>query len=65
MSTQQSSVIAYKDAFIAKFDDCVETVDMATGKKRISKTVRAAKWNLSVWRRLNTEFVSTPPPVAV
>ena len=65
MSTQQSSVIAYNDAFIAKFDDCVETVDMATGKKRISKTVRAAKWNLSVWRRLNTEFVSTPPPVAV
>lgn len=65
MTTQQSSVITYKDAFIAKFDDCVETIDMATGKKRISKTVRAAKWNLSVWRRLSTEFVPTPPPVAV
>lgn len=56
MSTSEVTVVTYKDAFIAKFDDCVETVDIATGKKRISKSIRAAKWNISVWRRLCSEF---------
>ena len=60
----QSKVVEYKDAFLVQWDDGVDIVDHLTGKCRRARTMRSAKWNLSVWRRLCVEFSPKPPPVA-
>lgn len=62
-----SKLIEYKDAYIIEFPNGagVDTVDPKTGRTRTSKTVRAAKWNLSVWRRLSQEFLPKPHPAVV
>lgn len=51
-----STLVQYKDAYLVQYKDGVDIVDPVTGKNRWSKTMRAAKWNLSVWRRLCQEF---------
>ena len=51
-----STLVQYKDAYLVQYKDGVDIVDPVTGKTRWSKTMQAAKWNLSVWRRLCQEF---------
>ena len=54
--TKKSTLVEYKDAYLVQYKDGVDIVDPVTGKTRWSPTMRAAKWNLSVWRRLCQEF---------
>lgn len=55
-----SNVVRYKDAMLVTWEDGVDIVDTVTGKWRTAKSMRAAKWNISVWRRLCQEFKATP-----
>lgn len=60
----QTKVVEYKDAFLVQWEDGIEIVDQLTGKRCRAPTMRAAKWTLSVWRRLCVEFTPKPLPVA-
>lgn len=59
---QKSQLIEYKGLTLVQWPDGVDIVDMATGRWRTAKTLRAAKWNVSVWQRLCREFTPKPHP---
>ena len=50
-------IFTYKDHIIhVKSPDEVITTNLFSKKWRVSHSVRSAKWNISVWDRLNKEF---------
>lgn len=46
----------YKGAYLVVHSTGVDIIDPETNSWKVSKSMRAAKWNLSVWRRLTREF---------
>lgn len=52
-----NQIITYKDHFIyVNQDNEVITTNISSKKWRVSHSVRAAKWNVSVYQRLIKEF---------
>lgn len=51
------TVISYKDALIVSLPYSVDIIDPVTNKWTTAKSIQAAKWNITVWRRLCNEFV--------
>lgn len=58
----ESKISEYKGTMLVEWPDGVDIIDTTTGKWRTARTMRAAKWNISVWQRLCREFTSTPHP---
>lgn len=59
------SITEYKDAYLVDWGNNVDVVDKATGKWSTHSSTHAAKWNLSVWRRLSNTFSANEPHPAV
>ena len=52
-----NQIITYKGHLIhVNSDDEVITINRISKKWRVSHSIRAAKWNISVWDRLSKEF---------
>jgi hypothetical protein len=50
------TIINYQQAIIVPREDGVDIIDPETNCWCTARTIRAAKWNLTVWRRLCREF---------
>ena len=54
---QLPEIINYKSTMLVNRDGTtVDVIDASTGRWFVAKSMRAAKWNASVWTRLNNEF---------
>lgn len=52
-----TDVIEYKKALLVQHDKGVDIIDPLTSRWTTVRNMRSAKWNLSVWLRLNKAFV--------
>ena len=59
------TVSEYKDAYLVDWGKTVDVVDKQSGKWSTHSSTHAAKWNLSVWRRLSNTFTADQPHPAV
>ena len=51
-------MLTYKSMLLVPRNNGVDVIDQETGKWYQAHSLRAAKWNVSVWQRLCREFKS-------
>ncbi len=55
-----NNIFAYKNTLLVPRSNGVDVVDSKSGRWFTAKSMRAAKWNASVWARLSSELKATP-----
>lgn len=49
-------VIPYGSSILVVRENSVDVVDTETGKWYVARSIRSAKWNVTVWSRLKKSF---------
>lgn len=55
-----ANIFAYKNTLLVPRTNGVDVIDSKSGRWFAAKSMRAAKWNASVWTRLTNELKATP-----
>lgn len=55
-----ANIFAYKNTLLVPRTNGVDVIDSKSGRWFTTKSMRAAKWNASVWARLSSELKATP-----
>lgn len=48
----------YKEMLVVQRKDCVDVIDRESGCWFTTHSVQAAKWNITIWRRLSKNLVT-------